>query len=124
MPKCRPNLKSKISKNLHKSQFFAQFSWNTIGLSDGNNSGRRFSLGFTLNSYELSSDCDYCYLAGESHKIEWPNGNNDADEYSIRGKRKTIGCGILLNPVNKLSIFFTFNGVLLGKIAVPVINGN
>jgi hypothetical protein len=67
--------------------------------------------------FYLFSNCllydERCWLAGKLHQFEWPNG-------PIKIKRNkngklTIGCGILLNPENKLSIFFTTNGILMGQ---------
>jgi hypothetical protein len=63
-------------------------------------------------------DCQY-YLAGEECFFESPNGvNGEAKSRDTTGD--TIGCGILLNPEDKLSIFSTYNGILLGKLVVCV----
>jgi hypothetical protein len=60
--------------------------------------------------------CQY-YLAGEECEFEWPNGvNGEAKSRDTTGD--TIGCGILLNPEDRVSIFSTYNGILLGKLAV------
>jgi hypothetical protein len=54
-----------------------------------------------------------CWLAGEYHPFELPEG-------AIRPKMKkngnVYGCGIVLDPNNKLAIFFTLNGQLLGEL--------
>jgi hypothetical protein len=57
-----------------------------------------------------------CWLEGVAHPYELPEGaigpipkNNGMDVY---------GCGLVLDPENKLSIFFTLNGHLLSKFSV------
>jgi hypothetical protein len=55
------------------------------------------------------------WLAGEGPcEFESPNGDNGMPKWN--GPRKIAGCGILLDPQNKLSIFFTLNGILIGKL--------
>jgi hypothetical protein len=58
----------------------------------------------TVNFYEF-------LLAGRGHRFEFPEG-------VIRPERKetgnVAGCGILMGPDNNLTIFFTFNGILIG----------
>jgi hypothetical protein len=51
---------------------------------------------------------DY-YLAGKQHKFERPAGAIDSSE-------DIVGCGILLNSKNELSVFFTLDGTLIGKL--------
>jgi hypothetical protein len=60
---------------------------------------------------------DGCRLAGEPHYFEFP-------ERAIRPKllRNNIcGCGLVLDPVDKLWIFFTLNSKLLGKLVLQVL---
>jgi hypothetical protein len=64
------------------------------------------------NSYAIQRRGDWCLLSGKLHDFEWPNG---AIKPKWNGPGDVIGCGLLLNPENKLSIFFTLNGILLGK---------
>jgi hypothetical protein len=56
---------------------------------------------------------DFCYLSGK-HKFEWPKGA--AKPTWKKGPGDVVGCGILVNRrENKLAIFFTGNGNLMGK---------
>jgi hypothetical protein len=51
-----------------------------------------------------------CRLAGETHHFELPEG-------AIRSRRELSnvnGCGLMLDLEDKLSIFFTLNGKLMG----------
>jgi hypothetical protein len=83
----------------------------SIGISNGNNSDG-FWLDFAKNSYK-SDGAYYYYLPEEEGEFEWPNEVNSEVEYKARGN--TTGCGILLDPQNKVAIFFTRNGNLLSK---------
>jgi hypothetical protein len=65
-------------------------------------------LGKTPNSYAFGFD--YCWLSGQKHLIEWP-----IDAVWI-GQKDVSGCGFLINPENKVSIFFILNGILLGQL--------
>jgi hypothetical protein len=47
-------------------------------------------------------------------EFEWTNGTNGLPKRN--GPGNVTGCGLLLNPANQLSIFFTLNGILLGKL--------
>jgi hypothetical protein len=53
--------------------------------------------------------------AGQRHLFEFPEG-------VIRPKPKetenVYGCGILMNPDDKLTIFFTLNGILMGSVLI------
>jgi hypothetical protein len=55
---------------------------------------------------------DSCLLAGTRHWFEWPTG---AIRPEWNGRGDVMGCGILLNSKNELAIFFTANGILMGK---------
>jgi hypothetical protein len=46
------------------------------------------------------------------HSFEWPNG---ATKPKWRYNGNVLGCGLLLNPENELSIFFTGNGLVMGQ---------
>jgi hypothetical protein len=54
-------------------------------------------------------------LAGVQHRFEFP-------EEAIRPREKeygnVYGCGLVLDPEDKLSIFFTLNGYLLGELVL------
>jgi hypothetical protein len=57
-----------------------------------------------------------CYFlsGGGVYYYELPNGVNVVPKWNGRGD--VLGCGLLLNPENKVAIFFTMNGMLLGKL--------
>jgi hypothetical protein len=78
----------------------------TIGLSDGTNPDEHPKYFIPIHYYYA------CWLAGEEHRFEYPEG-------AIRPRRvdgiNVHGCGLVLDPKNKLSIFFTLNGILLGE---------
>jgi hypothetical protein len=71
-----------------------------IGLSDLAISNCRF-IGNYANSY-ASSTSNYQYLLAK--------GYQPFERY-----RDVFGCGLVLDPDNKLVIFFTLNGQLWGK---------
>jgi hypothetical protein len=51
-------------------------------------------------------------LSGITHHFEWPN--EAAVKPNCNDQGDILGCGLLLNPQGKLSIFFTANGILMG----------
>jgi hypothetical protein len=57
------------------------------------------------------SGYDYYWISGNLHRFQWSNG---ALGPISNGIGDVYGCGLLLSPENKLAIFFTGNGVLLG----------
>jgi hypothetical protein len=64
----------------------------------------------------LGYDYNYCWLAGNIHHFEWPHRPNKIK--CNENGTVTIGCGILLNQKNKMFIFFTANGIQMGKFWV------
>jgi hypothetical protein len=52
-------------------------------------------------------------LAGQHHRYVFPNG---VIRPEWKETENVAGCGILMNPDDKLTIFFTFNGILLGSV--------
>jgi hypothetical protein len=82
-----------------------------VGLSSGKIPDG-FWTGSPPNSYAILDGYDRCWLSGQRHLFEWPNG---AIKPKWNGPGDVYGCGLLLNPGNKLSIFFTGNGILMGK---------
>jgi hypothetical protein len=65
----------------------------------------------------MPDDGIYCFFPrGEKRDFEWPNGVNDVTKMNGNGPGNVAGCGLLLNEENKLSIFFTLNGIFLGKL--------
>jgi hypothetical protein len=81
----------------------------------------RFScVGKFANSYSIPSarvrdhEALYCFLSRHYyHQFEWPT---DAIKPQFQDCNYIIGCGLVLSPANKLSIFFTINGILIGKL--------
>jgi hypothetical protein len=74
-------------------------------------------FGLSSNSYAIVTPIPnwniYKFrLAGQRHRFEFPAG-------VIRPEKKetgnVIGCGILLDSDDKLTIFFTVNGLLIGS---------
>jgi hypothetical protein len=53
-----------------------------------------------------------CWLAGEYLLFELPEG---AIRPRMHEYDNVFGCGIVLDPDNKLAILFTLNGKLLGE---------
>jgi hypothetical protein len=88
-----------------------------VGLTDGHiPCGGR--IGRSPNSYDicilLIPNCDFYhfYLAGQRHRFEFPEGVIGPE---LKETGNVVGCGILMNPDDKLTIFFTLNGILAGK---------
>jgi hypothetical protein len=63
-------------------------------------------------------------LAGKRHhlplRFESPEGAQPTERNGIN----VLGCGLVLAPNNKLCIFFTLNGTLLGKLMLEVLRIN
>jgi hypothetical protein len=55
----------------------------------------------------------YWLSSAEPCQFELPNGDHGVPKRD--GPGNVAGCGLLLDPENKVSIFFTLNGILLGK---------
>jgi hypothetical protein len=60
-----------------------------------------------------------CWISKQHHFFQWPN-EAIRPEW-IEGPGDVLGCGLLLNPENKLSIFFTGNGTLMGQFIEGVL---
>jgi hypothetical protein len=94
-----------------KIQNFLQFRGYCIGLSirnipDGS------CVANSPNCYAIRDGDDYCFLAGKVHEFEWPKGTTRP---TWNGQGNVAGCGLVLSPDNKLAIFFTLNGILMGQ---------
>jgi hypothetical protein len=61
--------------------------------------------------------CDYCRLSGDAHFFEWPAG---AIKPMLYGCGDVFGCGLVLSADDKLAIFFTANGILLGQLSLTL----
>jgi hypothetical protein len=83
-----------------------------VGLSS-RNIPDGYVVGDLQNSYGIGDDCDDCWLSGKRHDFEWPNQAIKPEWNGPAGD--VFGCGLLLNPENKLFIFFTGNGILMGQ---------
>jgi hypothetical protein len=65
---------------------------------------------------------DECWLAGERHHFQLPEG---ADRPIPKTDGTDVyGCGLVLDPEDKLAIFFTLNNNLLGELALEVLRNN
>jgi hypothetical protein len=85
-----------------------------VGLSDGLIPADGLDVGFAPNSYAIQDyDTFFCLLSGTDHEFEWPDGV--ANKPKCKGPGDVLGCGLLLHPNNKVAIFFTANGILLGQ---------
>jgi hypothetical protein len=93
-----------------------KFSRLCIGLSVGSVQ-KGTCLGRTSNTYAMQDDkCDYCLICGEARFLEWPLGAVKP-KWTGTGCEDVFGCGLVLSPDNKLAIFFTTNGILMGKLS-------
>jgi hypothetical protein len=74
-----------------------------------------------LNSYAMQTGLlNYrCRLAGARHPFELPEGSVRPtwNRYSVF----VYGCGLVLDPEDRLAIFFTVNGKLLGELMLEVL---
>jgi hypothetical protein len=73
-------------------------------------------IGRDSNSYAIpivGHHCIACRLAGERHRFELPEGAIRPD---TKENGNVFGCGLVLDSEDKLAIFFTLNGQLLGKL--------
>jgi hypothetical protein len=107
------------SKNL-----FSRFGYSSFGFTDGSKpagyvaySPSCVSVGGSPNSYGIDGyDCgaaakEYsCWLSGKKQKMENP--------FRAIAGGDVLGSGLLLNSKNELAVFFTVNGILLGKLLV------
>jgi hypothetical protein len=77
-----------------------------------------YSISYSISISILGRHPCQCLLAGECHRFELPLG-------AIRPQMKfygnVFGCGLVLDPDNKLAIFFTLNGQLLGELKLEVL---
>jgi hypothetical protein len=94
-----------LNSNFQSSESFH------IGLSDGKEDG----TGEFSDTYGIEIDnrvSDYCHLSGKKHRFKWQKG---AIKPEWNNYEDVSGCGILLDPKDNVAIFFTLNGILLGK---------
>jgi hypothetical protein len=66
------------------------------------------------NYHFFGNGDDSCYPSNKKHEFEWPNGTNKP---TWNGNGDVVGCGLVLSPNNRLAIFFTGNGILMGQFS-------
>jgi hypothetical protein len=98
---------------------FNQFFRSYLGLSGtiADNSW----IGYYSNSYAIRivGHRSYRYrLVGMLHQFELPVG---AIRPEMKDNGNVYGCGLVLDPDNKLAIFFTLNGKLLSKWMLEIL---
>jgi hypothetical protein len=93
---------------------FEKFRQTRVGLSNGF-IPQSSSFTNSPNCYALSAGEDWCFLSGRMHDFKWPTGENESG-WNWIGQGDVIGCGILMDPANKVFIFFTLNGILMGSL--------
>jgi hypothetical protein len=104
-----------VEEKVDHFTFTQIFSRCIVGLSDG---VTPYLISQNSNSYAISIPVlgHYLYgsfLDGEFHRFELPEGTV---EQEMKENENVFGCGLVLEPDNKLAIFFTLNGQLLGKL--------
>jgi hypothetical protein len=68
------------------------------------------------NSFYLITNYETGWLGQERHHFGWRQrliGGVEEPKWKHDGD--VVGCGLVLDPQNKLAIFFTLNGTLMGK---------
>jgi hypothetical protein len=96
-----------------KKNFFCSLEYFSIGFTDGNKPDAPADLlgiggSLNSNSYGLDPSNSFdCYLDGRHHPLEYQTGPV--------GVGSVFGCGLLINSKNELAVFFTHNGILMGK---------
>jgi hypothetical protein len=86
-----------------------------FGFSEADGSSKYCtSIGYHPNSYAIGcyGSVDDCQIAGKRHLFEWPP---EAIRPKSKAKGNVYGCGLLLDQYDKLAVFFTLNGTLIGK---------
>jgi hypothetical protein len=91
---------------------FKKFRQICVGLSNGNIPDESCFTN-SPNCYALLAGGDCCFLSGRLHNFKWSTG---ANKPVWNGQGDVIGCGILMSSANKMFIFFTLNGILLGLL--------
>jgi hypothetical protein len=113
--------------------FFYQFSTRIlefyIGLSDKHldNYMYNYHVGKAANSYGASNIQNFTFFSYHCAGVEQRVAVSDmlasaaeasanTNTYYNKGGGDVFGCGILLDQKNRMSIFFTRNGILLGQL--------
>jgi hypothetical protein len=98
-----------------KNSIFSQFIRRIVGLSDVPDDDDLW-IGYDPNSYAILvyDYADYeCRLSGEEHHFELPEGG--IQPIRKRNRNNVFGCGLVVDPEDKLAIFFTLNGKIMSE---------
>jgi hypothetical protein len=101
---------------------FSQFIRRKVGLSDVDiPDPADLWIGVDPNSYAFQTDhYGYsCLFAGEERHFELSEGG--IQPIQKRNRNNVYGCGLVLDPEDKLAIFFSLNGKLLGKLMLDIL---
>jgi hypothetical protein len=89
-----------------------------IGLTDGEIPRDQW-IGQQPNSYAIGIRIPYFYilfrLAGQRHRFNFLEGVIGPE---LKETGNVAGCGLLINSDDKLTIFFTLNGILIGSVLI------
>jgi hypothetical protein len=90
----------------------------TVGLAGGE-IPRGGWIGMSPNSYAIGipqyREFYQFRLAGQQNYFEFPEG---VIQPEVKETGNVFGCGILVDPDDKLTIFFTLNGILIGSVLI------
>jgi hypothetical protein len=92
----------------------------TVGITDGEippygwigQSPNSYAIAITSTRIPNSNNYQF-RLAGLQHHFEFPEG---VIRPEVKETGNVCGCGILMNQDDKMTIFFTFNGILIGSV--------
>jgi hypothetical protein len=101
----------------NRNRFFLNFRGPSVGLSSGfiPDDGDSF-VGQYPNSYAVAKGRKFCYLSGNRQDLEELQQGAPQAQYNSQGD--VVGCGLMMDPNDNLSIFFTQNGVFMGKLSL------
>jgi hypothetical protein len=109
-----------------KNSIINQFFRSALGLTDDAIPDNSSIHGYS-NSYAIRIPIFHLFneywLDGEEHLFEWPEGALLQPTRNI-GSVNVYGCGLVLNPEDKLALFFTLNGKLFGKMMLEILRIN
>jgi hypothetical protein len=111
------------SQSFNQNEFYFPYNlfsshWNSwFGFTDGGKPVHRVEVSGPPNSYGIQnsygieghgSKIDTLWLSGKEHKLECPT--------KVIAVGEVVGSGLMLNSRNEWVVFFTRNGILLGKL--------
>jgi hypothetical protein len=107
-----------------KFDLLIQFFRCTVGLSDGSIPDN-LTVGRYANSYAISTGYFDYGIWLEDFELQYDEMPEGTFEPDWRSDRTTLyGCGLVLDPEDKLFIFFTVNGRLVGELALEILGIN